>query len=55
VKRSLVDSISKMSCMKNQPKGSIKSVQKCACIFGGFLPDIITNRDAEDVECLPLH
>jgi len=41
--------------MKNQAKGSIKSVQKYVCILGVFLPDIITNRDAEDVECLPLH
>jgi len=30
-------------------------VHKCASIRGGFLPDIITNRDAEDVECLPLY
>jgi len=41
--------------MINQLKRSIKSVQKCASIRGGFLPDIITKRNAEDVECLPLH
>jgi len=41
--------------MINQLEGSIKTVQNYASNRGGFLPDFIKNRDAEDVECLPLH
>jgi hypothetical protein len=41
--------------MINQLKGTAKSVQKCASIRGRFLPNIITNKNSEDVECILLH
>jgi len=44
-----------MSFMINQLEGSIKTVHKYASIRGGFPPNIIKNRDSEDVECPPLH